>query len=299
MSGGVREGVVVPLFIFLLLFLGVGAAAARAAAARVYLSPSEIVVAAGESVVVDVRVEDFPSPGLGSYSMVIEYDPGVVGVEEVSDILFDGFANIDEANGTVYLAGYTFEESGPEEAVVARLRLRAVGEPGDECVLTLVTEGEFWFGGRYIAIEWGDASGELVEVEGEPATFRIEATAPEVEEEEEEEEATPTPTQEATPTPTVTPTPTPTPAPTPTATPMPTPTPPIVPPLMRTPMPTPTVTPAATPVRTPLATATPPMLTPASEETPKPPGFGLWGLAFAFTVAAVLRRRCLRDGRRR
>lgn len=153
------------------------------------VSVESVTVERGGFAYVNVTIENVPPPGLGAYSLLMSFDPGVVSIEEVypgdSPFGTPAAVNIDNDAGEIRFNDYIAAEEGPGNVTVVRLGLRAVGSPGDESVLdvtvlevvnvsgTLVTatehDGVFGIMAPTVALE----PSSVTLYEGETATLNV------------------------------------------------------------------------------------------------------------------------------
>ncbi len=201
-----------------------------------------------------VTVKGIPatSAGLAAYVVLIEFSPQVIQVDAVAggDFPFNAEPpySIDNNAGVVGIANFIAVSQGATgDVVVARLQVRAVGNPGQATWLHILPE----------TLELADVNGNdipattvdgAVTIPGAPGTTPTFVPPP-----------TPTPVPTSTPTPGVTPTATPTSTSTPTPMPTSGPTQAPTPTPAQTAVPGTTPTPGPTPTQTqlPAATATP------------------------------------------
>jgi hypothetical protein len=88
-------------------------ASAQAQAYTVSLAPVAQTVETGALVAIDVRVSDLGSTGLGSYSLDLSFDAGILGFDHATDALNLGFAVglfVTPAPGTLLLTDVSFDD---------------------------------------------------------------------------------------------------------------------------------------------------------------------------------------------
>jgi len=243
--------------------------------ARIVLSPSNAQVVVGQTVVVDIRIEDIQDLWGGDVQLafdphiieVVDADPGVPGVQiQPGDFPRPDFVvknTADNAAGTIW---YALTQTGGDpcngSGTMARITFRGkdLGISAVRFTYSLLSTKD----GEPIPADTYDGSVTVVEPSPTPSNTPIPTDTPTntpIPTDTPTDTPIPTDTPTNTPIPTDTPTGTPIPTDTPTNTPIPTDTP------TNTPVPTNTPTPTYTLTNTPTATSTPthtPTVTPTS-----------------------------------
>lgn len=113
----------------LMLGLTVPTAAQQTASAQV--SVSSVDIPQGGEADVDVRLESAPQGGVFSFQGQIAFDPNVISIVDVTFHEECPVFASNVQNGTLRFAATTCEGEGVTSGVLMRIRVRAIGSPGD------------------------------------------------------------------------------------------------------------------------------------------------------------------------